>query len=74
MLPFAKYNQNDQLKEDEVGKECSTHGEKRNSYRVLVRNPNGKSPLGRIRLRWEDNFEVDFNCIGCGGMDWVDLI
>jgi hypothetical protein len=50
--------------EDEVGKEYSTHGEKRNSYSILV---------GRIRYRGEDNFKVDFKCIGWGGMDSIDL-
>jgi hypothetical protein len=27
------------VKEDEMGRECSTNGEKRNPYRILVRNP-----------------------------------
>jgi hypothetical protein len=30
-------------------------GEKRNAYTILVRNPEGKRPLGRPRRRWEDN-------------------
>jgi hypothetical protein len=28
-------------------------GEMRNSYRILVRKPEGKRPLGRPRQRWE---------------------
>jgi hypothetical protein len=56
-----------------MGKEYGTHGEKRNLYRILVGNPEGKSPLGRTRRRWEDNFKVDFKFIGWGGVDWVDL-
>jgi hypothetical protein len=31
----------------------------RNAYKILVRKPEGKRPLGRPRLRWEDNIEVD---------------
>jgi hypothetical protein len=27
-------------------------GEERNMYKVLMRNPEGKSPLGRPRRRW----------------------
>jgi hypothetical protein len=27
--------QNDQVKEDEMGRVCSTNGEKRNAYRIL---------------------------------------
>jgi hypothetical protein len=30
-------------------------GEMRNSYNILVGNPQGKRPLGRPRHRWEDN-------------------
>jgi hypothetical protein len=39
-----------------VGGTCSTHGEERGVYRVLV----GKRPLGRTRRRWEDNIKLDF--------------
>jgi hypothetical protein len=28
--------------------------EKRNAYRILVRKPEGKRPLGRPRCRWVD--------------------
>ena len=29
--------------------------------------------LGRPRLRWEDNIEMDLQAVGCGGVDWIDL-
>jgi hypothetical protein len=48
-------------------------GEKRNVYRILVRKPEGKRPLGRPRCRWEDNIKMDLGEIGWGGMDWIDL-
>jgi hypothetical protein len=32
-----------------MGGSCSTNGEKRNAYRFLVRNPEEKRPLGRLR-------------------------
>jgi len=35
-------------------------GERRGVYRVLVRKPKGKRPLGRPRHRWEDNIKMDF--------------
>jgi hypothetical protein len=34
-------------------------GEGRGVYRVLVRRPRGKRPLGRPRHRWEDNIKMD---------------
>jgi hypothetical protein len=33
--------------------------EKRNAYRILVGNPEGKRPLGRPRRRWVDNIKID---------------
>jgi len=48
-------------------------GERRGVYRVLARKPQGKRPLGRPRRRWEDNIEVDFQEVGCGDMDWIEL-
>jgi hypothetical protein len=43
-----------------MGRACSTYGERRGAYRVLVRKPEGKRPLGRSRCRWEDNIKMDF--------------
>jgi hypothetical protein len=34
-------------------------GEKRNAYRILVRKPEGRRPLGRPRRRWVDNIKMD---------------
>jgi hypothetical protein len=42
-------------------------------YRVLVGKPEGKRPLGRPGLRWEDNIKMDLQEVGCGGMDWIEL-
>jgi hypothetical protein len=48
-------------------------GELRGSYWVFVWTLKGKSPLGRPRRRWEDNSKKDFQELGYGGMDWIDL-
>jgi hypothetical protein len=37
---------------------------KRNAYRILVRKPEGKRPLGRPRRNWVDNIEMDLREIG----------
>jgi hypothetical protein len=39
----------------------------------LVRKLEGKRPLGRPRLRWEDNIKMGLEEVGCGGMDWIQL-
>jgi hypothetical protein len=50
-------------------------GEKRNAYRILVRKPEEKRPLGRPRHRWVDNIKMDLREIGCDGMDqWRALL
>jgi hypothetical protein len=61
------------VKEDEMGRACSTHEAKRNAYRILVEKPEGKRPLERLRYRWKDNIKTDLRGIGGGGMDWTDL-
>jgi hypothetical protein len=37
---------------------------KRNAYRILVRKPEEKRPLGIPRRRWEDNIRMDLREIG----------
>jgi hypothetical protein len=48
-------------------------GESRGAYRVLVGKLEGKRPLGRPRGRWEDSIKMDFQELGCGDMDWIEL-
>jgi hypothetical protein len=51
-------------------------GEDRGVHRVLVGKPEGKSPLGRPRRRWENNFKLvlqEFGGWGAWGLDGVGL-
>ena len=45
---------------------CSTYGESRGAYRVLVGKSDGRKPLRRPRRRWEDNIEMDLGDVGWG--------
>jgi hypothetical protein len=54
--------------EDQMDGPCSTNGEKRNAYRLLV----GK-PEGRPRPRWVDNIRMDYGEVGWGDVDWIGL-
>ncbi|KAJ4430838.1 hypothetical protein ANN_19429 [Periplaneta americana] len=47
--------------------------ESRSAYRVLVARPEGKSPLGGPRRRWEDNIKMDLREVGYDDRDWINL-
>jgi len=44
-------------------------GARRDAYRVLVRNPEGKKPLGRPRRGWNDNMKIDGFWVGVDSID-----
>ena len=48
-------------------------GARRGVYRVLVRKPEGKRPLGRPRHRWENTIKMNLQEVGCWSMDWIKL-
>jgi hypothetical protein len=56
-----------------MGGTCSTYGERKAAYRILVGKPNGKRPLGTPRRRWEYNIKMDFQKIVLGGMNWIHV-
>ena len=35
--------------------------------------PEGNRPLGRPRLRWENNNKMNLQEVGCGSVNWIDL-
>jgi hypothetical protein len=45
---------------------CSM-GEKRNACWILVEKPEGKKPIGKPRLKWEDNAKIILD-----GVVWMD--
>jgi len=49
-------------------------GEKKGLYGVLVGKPEEKRPLGRPRLRWEDNIKMDLQEVGVWiGSSWIRI-
>jgi hypothetical protein len=40
---------------------------------MLVGKPEGKRPLGRPRLRWEDNIKMDIQEVRGDRGDWMEL-
>jgi hypothetical protein len=47
-----------------MGGSCSTNGEKRNAYRLLV---------GRPKRRWVNIIRMDLGEVGWGDVGWIDL-
>jgi hypothetical protein len=45
-------------------------GEERKLYKVFVGKSEGKRPLRRPKLRWEDGVRMDLGEIGLGG-GWI---
>jgi len=44
----------------------------RSAFKMLTRKPTGKRPLGRPRLRWEDNVGMDLTEIDFTTRNWAD--
>jgi hypothetical protein len=51
------------VKEDDMCGACSTNGEKRNAYKILVGKPEIKTPLGTKIRRLADNIKIDLRGI-----------
>ena len=50
---------------------CMMEG--RGVHKILVGKPEGKSPLGRPRCRWENNVKMDLQEVGMGCGDWMEF-
>jgi hypothetical protein len=49
-----------------MGGAYGTDGGKRNAYKILVVNLEGKKPHGRPRRKREDNIKMNLRDTGCG--------
>jgi len=49
-------------------------GNRGSLYRVLVGKLEENRPLRRPRHRREDNIKMDLQEVGCGGMEWIELV
>ena len=58
-----------------MGGACSAYGGEERRLQGFGGETEGKErPLGRPRRRWEDNIKMDLQEVGCGGMDWIELV
>jgi hypothetical protein len=44
-----------------------------NTYKILVRKPKEKRPLGRPRHRWENNIKTNHKEVEYDDEDWIHL-
>jgi hypothetical protein len=57
---FAKYNYNDRVNEDEMGRVCSTNRVRRGIHiGYWWGKPERNGQLGRPRCRWVNNIKMD---------------
>jgi hypothetical protein len=56
-----------------MGGACSTHGSDEKYVQNFDRKLEGKRPLGRTKLRWEDDIGMNLRETGWEGMDWIHL-
>ena len=71
MICTVKYYSGDKSRRKRWARHVACRGgERRGVYRVLVRKTEGKRPLGRHRLRRENNTEKEVQDVGWGhGVD-----
>jgi hypothetical protein len=48
-------------------------GDMRIACSILVRKPEGKRPLGRLRRRWDDNIRMELREIVLEDVEWIHL-
>jgi hypothetical protein len=63
----------DQMEKTEMGRACSMYGRVAPCTGVWWGNLGERDHTGGPRHRWEDNIKMDFQEVGCGGMDWIEL-
>jgi hypothetical protein len=52
---------------------CDVHGDRRNAYKILVGNLEGKIILGKPRRNLEDNIKTNFRNTVLEGVDWINM-
>ena len=56
-----------------MGGACSAYWGGEWRVQGLVGKPEVRRPLGRPRCGWEYNSKMDFQEVGCGVLNWIEL-
>jgi len=62
--PVSKLNSADDSRRMRGAGHVASTGESSGAHRILVGNPDGKTPLSRPRRRWEDNMQTNLKEVG----------
>jgi hypothetical protein len=57
-----------------MGEACGTYVRQEGCKQGLVVRSKERRPLGRRKLRWEDNIKMHIQEGGWGDMDWIYLV
>jgi len=63
----------DQIEKNEISGACSTYGRQEKCIQGFGGIPEGKRPLGRAKLKWEDNIKMDLDDVTWGCIDWINM-
>jgi hypothetical protein len=55
------------------GGTCRTHGRDGNTYKIVMRKPEGKRPHGKTRRMLEHDIRMDLREVGSEGVEWLHL-
>jgi hypothetical protein len=56
-----------------MGDACSTPGEMRTAYTILIRKSEGKKSLGRSRRKWKKSIELGHERTEFEDVGWIHL-
>jgi hypothetical protein len=70
---LSQYCEGDKIEKNEMDGTCSAYGGGERRIQILVGEPEGRRPLGRLRCRWKNNIKMDLQYVRCGDMDWIEL-
>ena len=63
-----------QIEKNDMGGACSAYGGEERRIQGFGEETWRKETPGRPRRRWEDNIKMDLQEVGCGSMDWIELV
>jgi len=71
-IAVSKLNPADDSRRMRWAGHVASTGDRSGAHRILVGNPDGKTPFGRPRRRWENKMQTNLQEVEWD-LDWIDL-